>query len=84
MKNTPWRLNRDAKDRPGVYDSLGNRVADCDSSIMLSDEEKRANANLIAAAPLLLDALQELRDWYRDNTGLPASKANAAISLALR
>ncbi len=82
MKNTPWRTNRDATDRPGVYDSTGNRVADCDSSIMLSDDEKRANAALIAAAPRLLTALKELRDWYREQTGLPAADANAAIAAA--
>ena len=28
----------------------------------------------------LLEALVELRDWYLENTGLPAAKANAAIA----
>lgn len=30
----------------------------------------------------LLAALQELRDWYLDHTGLPAVRANAAIAKA--
>ena len=47
-----------------------------------SYDEARANARLIAAAPELLEALKELRDWYRENVGLPACKANAAIAKA--
>jgi hypothetical protein len=43
---------------------------------------QKANAQLIAAAPDLLEALKELRDWYRENVGLPACKANAAIAKA--
>ncbi len=41
-----------------------------------------ANALVIAAAPELLEALQELRDWYQEHTGLPACSANAAIKKA--
>ncbi len=40
------------------------------------------DAHLIAAAPDLLDALKELRDWYQEHIGLPACAANAAISKA--
>ena len=39
-------------------------------------------ARLVAAAPDLLEALKELRDWYKDATGLPACRANAAIAKA--
>ena len=28
----------------------------------------------------LMEALEELRDWYLENTGLPAAKANGAIA----
>lgn len=41
-----------------------------------------ANAHLIAAAPDLLDALIELSNWYKSEIGLPAAKANSAISKA--
>lgn len=45
-------------------------------------KEQVANAHLIAAAPDLLSALKELRDWYTNFTKLPAAKANAAIAKA--
>ena len=57
----PWRTNRDPKDRPGVYDAEGNAVADCDRSVMLSDSDKRRNAELIADAPTLLAERNEAR-----------------------
>jgi hypothetical protein len=38
----------------------GNYVADCDTSYMLSSEERHANARLIAAAPALLAALETI------------------------
>lgn len=41
-----------------------------------------ANVALIAAAPDLLAALIELRDWYVDFTRLPPVAANAAIAKA--
>ncbi|MCG6540211.1 hypothetical protein MCB86_09000 [Pseudomonas sp. KSR10] len=44
--------------------------------------ESMANAQLIAAAPDLLEALIELRDWYAEHTGMPAARANAAIAKA--
>ena len=45
-------------------------------------KSEAANAHLIAAAPDLLDALKELRNWYQEHIGLPACAANAAISKA--
>lgn len=44
--------------------------------------ELDADRRLIAAAPELLEALRELRDWYEKHTGLPACAANAAIARA--
>ncbi len=41
------------------------------------------DARLISAAPDLLNALVELRDWYVAHTGMPACNANAAIAKAL-
>lgn len=45
-------------------------------------EEALANAHLIAAAPELLEALIELRNFYIEMTGLPPVAANAAIAKA--
>lgn len=45
--------------------------------------ERDANAHLISAAPELLTALIELRDWYAEHTKLPACNANAAIAKAI-
>jgi len=43
----------------------GNYIADCDASYMLSDEERHANARLIAAAPALLAALETIHEAGR-------------------
>ena len=51
-------------------------VRDCGSGGL------KANIALILAAPDLLAALIDLRDWYEDFTGLPAAAANAAIRKA--
>ena len=45
--------------------SEGNYVADCDVSYNFSDEEKHANARLIAAAPALLAALETIHEAGR-------------------
>ena len=56
----------------GQFGMLGRR----------SGDEVAANARLIAAAPELLEALKEMRDWYQKYIGLPACAANAAIAKA--
>lgn len=48
----------------------------------LTGPQNKADARLIAAAPELLEALVELRDWYSEHTGMPAVAANAAIAKA--
>jgi len=53
-------------------DKYGQYVADCGQSTFISEDEKKANAQLIAAAPELLEALQEsneLIEWLFDNGG---------------
>lgn len=56
----PWR----AKDTR-VMNSDGNHVADCGTSYMIPDNEKHANARLIAAAPRLLAALEAINEAGR-------------------
>lgn len=43
---------------------------------------REQDARVIAAAPEILAALVELRDWYVEYVGLPAARANAAIAKA--
>ena len=64
---------------PDISAADGTRIATCGIT-----HNYAANARLIAACPDLLAALQELRDWYEDHTGLPACRANAAINKALQ
>lgn len=83
----PWRISRTSgmeifishdHDQP-------NRVAGYFAEVrrFTSDSEQvEANAQLIAAAPDLLEALIDLADWYREHTGLPPTAANAAIAKA--
>lgn len=81
---SPWRINRDPTDRPGVYDAEGNRVADCDSSALLTDEQKRRNAALIALAPETRAALQRLVAAYvpRPLGGIVDEHERAAADMA--
>ena len=79
----PWQIGY-----PGVK-SQGNYIADCDVSYVFPDDEKRANARLIAAAPDLLAALERCLpfvDRIRANSGgdgnLTALTARAAIAAA--
>jgi hypothetical protein len=62
MKNTtkhtpgPWHIGM--KPGPIIYGPSGEQVA-CLFPAMLDNQENKANARLIAAAPALLEALQE-------------------------
>jgi len=78
LKHTPgpWSIRQESVWSVGTDHEMSALVYGC------TDEEEEANAHLIAAAPDLLEALKELRDWYRENVGLPACKANAAIAKA--
>ena len=86
MKNHslgPWTVRRQNQSpTSGEWMIAGSNpgylaeVRDCGSGIV------EANANLIASAPELYDALKELAQWYQDYTGLPACSANAALAKA--
>lgn len=87
-KHTPgsWKLS---DDKLGVWGN-GNIVASCDA-IKLDTDSKLANAQLIAAAPELLEALQDITRIleafsYTTQLGntqkLRLDKAKAAIAKA--
>ena len=78
----PWRLN--AGNETLVMGSNQRPIAraECGGTAGIGLAEAEANARLIAAAPELLEALKEMRDWYQKYIGLPACAANAAIAKA--
>ena len=92
----PWILSTRETDTPGVLlafciDSAEKfNIASSQSQEHLGQdglraEEMLANANLIAAAPELLEALEALADRYNDvigNEGVECYKARAAIAKA--
>lgn len=83
----PWRISRTSGMEIFINhdDDQPNRVPGYFAEVrrFTSDNEQvEANAQLIAAAPDLLEALIELADWYKEYTGLPPIAANAAIAKA--
>ena len=52
--NQKWDINSANKQEVNSFN--GVNIADCSKSIMISNEEKEANAKLISAAPELLEA----------------------------
>jgi hypothetical protein len=80
---SPWRLEIDGWNSQSIYghDTQAKReiyIAD----VSLDWASSPANAYLIAAAPDLLEALVELRNFYIEMTGLPPVAANEAIAKA--
>jgi len=67
----------------------GNHICDCSLSYIIGPHQQEANARLIAAAPELLEALQNLLDYCESTSngepGWPRDapeKAKAAIAKA--
>ena len=56
--NQKWCVNSAAKQEVNTFNGIS--IADCSKSVMISNEEKEANATLISAAPDLLESLVEL------------------------
>lgn len=82
----PWFVGETWKLRPPIYCNTGEIC-----TTEHGQEDSRANARLIAAAPELLEALKELVEWAMDAateldipTHSPSciSKARAAIAKA--
>lgn len=84
-KHTKGEWMIDSANLTTVYsDDNGSNVADCNTQRPI--EENVCNAKLIAAAPELLEALQNLLAWANIKEGSPsqhlADAANAAIKKA--
>lgn len=93
IKHTPgpWRIMASITGEAATCWVVGRKesksfadLSDQDVIAAVTSEGKSndADARLIAAAPDMLAALVELRDWYAEHTGLPAVSANAAITKA--
>ena len=84
-----WDGNTLRPEQPDPQRSQVHSILDADGGFGFLGSDWRqtaaeldADRRLIAAAPELLEALQELRDWYQEFIGLPACAANAAIAKA--
>lgn len=91
MKHTPgpWRVI-ELKNRFGVYDDDGESIAKVDGAFGVAMERRKADAHLIAAAPLMYEALAEIFDrnisyansCAEDITFGMVQKARAALKAA--
>lgn len=79
----PWLIGKAGTDK-AIYDGKGGWVATIPD--MLLNDEQKANAHLIASAPDLLEALEEVLkslEWQENILdGLAVQKAQAAIAKA--
>ena len=83
----PWKTQTHISlDRLEIRDADGRRIAVCAMDFPMSAKTHDANARLIAAAPELLEALQEIvtaagEGWSHLDASF--TKARAAISKAI-
>ena len=84
----PWKAQTHISlDRMEIRDANGRRIAECAMDFPMSAKTHDANASLIAAAPELLEALQEIvaaadgEGWSQLDASF--TKARAAISKAI-
>ena len=76
----PWHRAGVKRNSLQIVASSGRHVADCQCSVGISDGEKRANANLVAAAPDLYEALAEFVKWVEDEATATAYDAGMGVS----
>ncbi len=55
--NDKWEVN--SANNTEVNTSNGIAIADCSMSVMIDNEEKQANAKLIATSPVMLEMLKD-------------------------
>lgn len=91
----PWIVGQ-PEDHPYMVQKMDDEeywfhsIADCEVGENMTEEEGKANARLIAAAPELLEALedclkfleQENKRYYRDGEWSEVTKAKSAIAKA--
>lgn len=80
----PWEWRKGSLPWQSTWHlSPGVLIAECSDGTPGGDEIDRANANLIAAAPDLLEACKGLVSlWSEDYVGNDLDEANAAIAKA--
>ena len=82
----PWNvLSESAFGRPyQIVAQDGTMITSWGSICRRASAEGRANARLIAAAPELLYALEQVHDWWihGDNGDFPEEEINAVIAKA--
>ncbi len=85
MKHTPAPWNLGTETLIVRSANRENHIADCGISYSLSDNEMKANAVLIAAAPELLEALEAMMKFAESGTyddDDPLELASVAIAKA--
>ena len=81
----PWRFNPTVEHAGTVSaDALGLRVALICAPSMGQTNQTDANGRLIAASPLLFDALSELVEDYEDRFDMDSPSTNPGIRSAVK
>ena len=86
----PWVLaGLEIHDRPTNHDKAGARIGDTPNAIaqvfpMLTPGVAEANAQLMAASPVLLDALRDLVEDITDRFDMDSPSTNPGLKSAVK